>query len=207
MATCVLIGNSDMYGLGIRLGYYLQWLTTIAAAWIAPSEVPSLRLANFFFVSATLLALLVQVALGNPEAVEIYIILLFTVGGSLYLTPAYVWRFCVGMRAQWDPFRVPKAPRPSRMFSNLYSVLLLVASCFHIWFWTLGISKYSNNACDFYGFLMVKVRLDSAGLRGVHVLLATTPLASLVAISAIGLFNIRGIADREFKERTLKLTS
>jgi hypothetical protein len=41
-----------LYGLGIRVGFYLQWYSTILASWIAPSEVPSMRLSNFFFFAA-----------------------------------------------------------------------------------------------------------------------------------------------------------
>lgn len=51
--SCKFKGNADMYGLGIRLAFYLQWLGSIFAAWIARSEVSDLAFSNAVFISAT----------------------------------------------------------------------------------------------------------------------------------------------------------
>ncbi|CAN9432283.1 unnamed protein product [Alternaria sp. RS040] len=76
MASCEVSGTSDMYGLGIRVGFYLQWMSAPAAAWIAPGETSSLRTANAFFVSATFIGLIIETALNHLDVVEIYVILL-----------------------------------------------------------------------------------------------------------------------------------
>ena len=75
-------GNTDMYGLGIRIGFYLQWYAGGFASWLALSEVVELRLTNSVFIAATFLALLIQVILdvSNLQVVEVYIILLLTFG-------------------------------------------------------------------------------------------------------------------------------
>jgi hypothetical protein len=49
-----------MYGLGIRIGFYMQCYGTILASWLAPPEVPNLRLTNRFFITATSIALAIQ---------------------------------------------------------------------------------------------------------------------------------------------------
>ena len=78
--------NTDMYGLGIRIGFYLQWYAGDFASWLALSEVVELRLTNSVFITATLLALLIQVILdvSNLQVFEVYIILLLTFGYYLF---------------------------------------------------------------------------------------------------------------------------
>ncbi|KAF2471916.1 uncharacterized protein BDR25DRAFT_366643 [Lindgomyces ingoldianus] len=105
---CVLAGNSDMYRLGIRAGYYLQWYGLLIAPWLCPKEVPTLRLANTFFVASSFLALLTQVPkAGNLDVVEIYITLLLTFGSSLYLLPVLLWRIATRCSIWFWVKRVP----------------------------------------------------------------------------------------------------
>jgi hypothetical protein len=85
MASCGFDGNADMYGVGIRVGFYLQWYSCILASWISRVEVPSMRIANLMFVSATFLAMIIQTFENKIRPVEIYISLLLTFGGYLYL--------------------------------------------------------------------------------------------------------------------------
>jgi hypothetical protein len=68
-----------MYGLGIRIGFYLQWYSAIVASWIAPSEINSLRFTNSLFIAATFLALVIQTAGGNlhSSAAHIWLLSLF----------------------------------------------------------------------------------------------------------------------------------
>ncbi|KAF2639521.1 hypothetical protein P280DRAFT_402131 [Massarina eburnea CBS 473.64] len=92
MAVCKFEANSDMYGLGIRLAYYLQWYGMILASWIAPSEVKSLAFSNDIFVAATFLALIIETAghVDRIQPVEIYIVLLLTFGAYIALVPIYL---------------------------------------------------------------------------------------------------------------------
>jgi hypothetical protein len=91
MSACTITGNPDMYGLGIRIGFYMQWYGAILAAWIAPSEVPGLRFWNPLFIAATFLALLIQTVEKTLHPVEIYTILLLTFGGYFHFVPLYIW--------------------------------------------------------------------------------------------------------------------
>jgi predicted branched-subunit amino acid permease len=103
MAVCKISGNSDMYGLGIRLGYYFQWYGAIMARWIAPSEVKTLAFSIDLFVAATFLALIVLTAndIESLEPVETYIVLLLMFGAYLALVPIYVWRLLTACDPYW----------------------------------------------------------------------------------------------------------
>ncbi|RMZ67767.1 short-chain dehydrogenase reductase SDR [Pyrenophora seminiperda CCB06] len=72
--TCHISGNSDMYGLGIRIGFYLQWLSAPIVPLIAPKETSSLQTSHAFFVSITFLGLVIETLLKDLDVVEIYII-------------------------------------------------------------------------------------------------------------------------------------
>lgn len=86
MASCGFSGNSDMYGLGIRLGFYLNWYGSTLASWIARDELDGMELSNSFFVAATFLALIIQTARDILKTVEIYIVLLLTFGGYIFVS-------------------------------------------------------------------------------------------------------------------------
>ena len=129
MSACGFSGNTDMYGLGIRIGFYLQWYGTILATWIAKSEVPGMRLANSLFVSTTFLALVIQIVRNNLRPVKIYIILLLTFGAYLYFVPLYIWRLLIGCTPRWDPSRYPRV-RNGKVFSRLNFLLLISVSLF-----------------------------------------------------------------------------
>jgi len=170
-SSCNFTGNSDMYGLGIRIGFYLQWFGTILASWIARGEVQGMRLSNSFFVAATFLALVIQTTKNNLRPVETYIILLLTFGGYLYFVPLYFWRLITGCAPQWDPSRFPKVEN-GRIFSVLNFLLLVSVSLFQLWFW-FGRAEHpgsDSNNCEEYGFFFARVPLDEKAFVVVNIL-------------------------------------
>lgn len=172
MAVCSFDGNSDMYGLGIRLGFYLQWFGAIFAAWFARSEVPGLRFTNALFVAATFLALVIQVATNasNLQIVEIYIILLLTFGAWLWLVPIYIWRVFTLCDPRLDPTRYPIVD-PGPVFSALNLLLLLFVLSFELWFWFSRVPELSRLGCQQYGFLFAQMRLDNKAFLVINILL------------------------------------
>jgi hypothetical protein len=191
MATCHIDGNSDMYGLGIRIGYYVQWYSVIVAAWIAPDEVPSLRMALIFFSSATFLATVIQAAQRTLEAAEIYIILLLTFGSSFYLLPVFLWRLLTCFNSRWDPWSSPRAKPPGAMFNTLHCMILIAVLFFQIWFWTLKVPKLEQKQCQEFGFLFAKVDLISYWFRCVNIAITVLLLpvvAVLFALQALILY-------------------
>lgn len=76
-------GDQDTYGLGIRIGLYLQWITSSIAYNFVPAEAVTMRGVNNSFQLAMFAGLLfVTVTKGSDlYAVEGYLILLFCMGG------------------------------------------------------------------------------------------------------------------------------
>jgi hypothetical protein len=163
-ANCVISGNTDMYGIGIRIGFYLQWFASPLAAWIAPEELPAIQTANAFFVSATFLGLIVQVTTKGLDIAEIYVILLLTFGVNVFMLPILLWRILTGFSPNWDPTQFPKGKPPSHTFNALFTMVQCAVVSFQTWFWAKKIPS-SENECPRYGFIFHKIRLNSEGFR------------------------------------------
>jgi len=81
-APCSFTGDDNTYGLGIRTGIYLQWLTSVIAFTTGPpGEIESIRGANNAFQIAMLAGLMYTTVSRLPYAAEIYIELLLCMGG------------------------------------------------------------------------------------------------------------------------------
>jgi hypothetical protein len=182
MAPCSIDGNSDMYGLGIRIGYYLQWYGVILAPWIAPDEVQGLRFALIWFSSATFLATILQTARNTLSAAEIYILILLTFGQSLYLFPVFIWRILTRNKPRYDPTRFPKAKPPGTWFNIGYSLILSAVLVFQVWLWAFKVPQLEHQKCQEYGFLFYKVRLDMPWFRGFNIAFAILLLVVLVPL-------------------------
>jgi hypothetical protein len=48
-ATCGFVGDDNTYGLGIRIGLYLQWMTSAIAYSFIPEEAAEMRCVNLLF--------------------------------------------------------------------------------------------------------------------------------------------------------------
>jgi hypothetical protein len=176
MSSCNFNGDADMYGVGIRVGFYLQWFGTILASWVATAEVKGLRFINSLFVAATFLALVIQIDRDRRESddlrpVEIYIILLLTFGGYLYFVPLYIWRGLTCCQPMFDPSRYPRVST-GPVFSFLNFLLLLSVSIFQLWFGfdRAGSAKVTFG-CQEYGFFFSRVRLNERGFVVGNILL------------------------------------
>ncbi|KAK0725871.1 hypothetical protein B0H67DRAFT_481197 [Lasiosphaeris hirsuta] len=159
---CTDRGNPDMYGLGLRVAFYLVWFGNIAAPWYAKTTLPNLRLVLSLFVAGSFLALIIQASLASIRAVDVYVTLLLTYGTYYYLVPVFVWRLVVVCTPFWDPSRWPRVP-PTTLFKRLDLVLMIAVTCFQMWFWTTGVNSLRNEpGCDEYGFFFSRVPLNAA---------------------------------------------
>ncbi len=77
-SQCGFDGNSNIYGLVVRVGIYLQWLTSMISETLVLQAVESTREANATYQIA-MLAGLVQITITDSDtiAIEGYITLLF----------------------------------------------------------------------------------------------------------------------------------
>ena len=200
MDNCRFVGNSDMYGLGIRIGFYLQWYGGIMATMIAKSEIVGLRISNALFIAATFLALLIQVANNKLWLVEIYIILLLTFGSYLYFVPLYVWRLITGCSTRWDPSRYPRV-RAGKLYSALNFFLLLSVTVFQLWFWCTGVKGSHPDSCTEYGFLFGRVRLSNTAFVALNIVLYLLLLLVCVGVLVITIRKQLGLLEATKRSR------
>ena len=139
---CELSGNSDMYGLGIRIGSYLQWLSLLIAAHYVPSELPGLRTSNAFFTSATFIGLVVETALQDIEITEIYITMLLVFGSQYIWLTAMLWRV-------FTPSE-PESSKSSLMHWFSFGLVQVAQIGFQLWFWIFKVAKFARreNTCQ-----------------------------------------------------------
>ena len=161
MACPTFAGDEAMYGLGIRIGFYLLWFGSVLAGWIARRDTPHVRGVLLLFVAATFLALVIQVGNGALTAVEVYLVLLLVYGAYYAYVPLYLWRLASGCSPFWDPSRWPRVA-PGRTYSAANVILLVAVTCFQLWFWTAGLNSIPSTAtagCPEWAFFFAMVQL------------------------------------------------
>jgi len=167
--ACEIAGNADLYGLGVRVGFYLQWLALLLANWLCPQEAVVLRLAITVFIAINFLATLFQ--LQQPEHLEdvdIYITLLFTFGPAYYVVVNRMWRMTMRFSIRWVPSRYPITEPPGLLFSILGTALITSHFVFQSWFWAARLAPSHQN-CTTYGFMFGKVRLHDPTFRIINI--------------------------------------
>ena len=146
---CGFYGDADTYGLGIRLGIYLQWASSMLAYAFVNEEAGGMRRVNNGFQLGILSGL---------------VFLTVTKGRDLYVGEAYViLQFC------WGGFYAAIFGGPSlvskqkSVVSELgqYCRLLLLCGFFSysVWFWFVGMDEMRKGNCGDYGFFLARVNL------------------------------------------------
>jgi hypothetical protein len=103
-------GNPDLYGLGIRCGVYLQWVSTWLSISFDPKSAQETHDANSIFVFALLIGVIQAASSNTIRPVEAFLMLqicygyFFTVLGLFglrlqLLGYARTWKFCKAWRA------------------------------------------------------------------------------------------------------------
>ncbi|KJZ72441.1 hypothetical protein HIM_08110 [Hirsutella minnesotensis 3608] len=158
MSLCVVQSRQDMYGLGIRLSSYLQWLAAIAFQRRAPKALPTIRVLGLLLSGGITIGLLAQVIHGQLDPGAIHTLVLLATGPHLFLVPVYAWRLVTCCDDFWDPLRIYKEDH-LRTFRVLNYLQALAASSLGVWFYTTHLPNLRRD-CHQYGFLFGQVRLD-----------------------------------------------
>jgi hypothetical protein len=171
MDVCSFEGNADLYGLGIRLGFYLQWLTTILANFVlAKDEIIANGFAFAVYVSAVFFNLLVQTSRLTIDPLDVYLTILLSFGSQFFLVPLFIWRIVTCADPFLDPTRWTVIT-PGLFLRTLSVVLWATSSTFQLWFWIYYLPLSNRRECESYGFFFVKVSLNRAVLRSVNITL------------------------------------
>jgi hypothetical protein len=143
-SSCGFAGNSDIYGLGIRLGVYLQWIATFVSYQLLEDSIDSVVTANWVFLFATMIATLVITASRssyNTYSAEV-IIMLYIVVGEIVV--------CV-LPIIAEGNSLPSLLGVYGAFSAFFAVFLFAS-----WFWFKGVWLMSPTPCGTYFSLLSK---------------------------------------------------
>ncbi|OCK74964.1 hypothetical protein K432DRAFT_386487 [Lepidopterella palustris CBS 459.81] len=131
-------GNQDVYGIGIRVGYYTQALSVWAANRFLPEEAPFLQSVNILFMTAMILgiAFLCREP-SNTYAVEPFLLIQIT-----YLV-AYIGTNTHGRSLRCSNDHRPDgfpwaAPVKAQLMQGICFIGL---DAFSIWFWFVGMDQ------------------------------------------------------------------
>ncbi|KAI5792541.1 hypothetical protein DFH27DRAFT_527299 [Peziza echinospora] len=174
LKACGFEGDADMYGLGIRIGYYIQWVATVFAAYFTPKVVSGAFEANAIFNIGMLAGLVyTTIARDDMYVVEPIMVLGFSVGGAI-----------VGLL---DPKNVHDAKNLHSLRARLVHLagtgaLSLPLLIYWIWYSFYGMDTMAYNNCSTSTFFIVKINIWATWFR-VFMKVATI-------MSIVGLFSL-----------------
>ena len=144
---CGFSGDSDILGIGIRIGYYTQSLSVWFANYFVLSEAKVLRSVNLLFLVALFIAL-VWLAHAPQEtyAIEVYLLLRL-----LFAT----WYIGVLDRSRYNKTKWRKSH--VRVIVREFSLLGLLA--YTVWFAWAGLDRVRETPCGTFIFFATKINL------------------------------------------------
>ncbi|KAL7784885.1 hypothetical protein V8C37DRAFT_395239 [Trichoderma ceciliae] len=181
MNSCGHQGRPDMYGLGIRLGIYIQWFGEILVEFFDEADVSDIRLLGLLLSGAVILAVLVKIVDQDVQPADIYIMLQLAAGSYIFLLPIYAWRILTCCNPKWD---LLKWTREISMpvYGVATMILLVIISALGLWFFATFI-PVKGHQCDHYGFFFAKIRLNNAPYMVVNVVIYVVIILVCVAIA------------------------
>lgn len=142
LPVCAFDGNADLYGIGIRTGFYLQWITTLLTTLFAPSDEEILRILNLLLQSAIFTGLILLTVRQQIHAIEPVISIWLIFGALSSLSGS-------GMN-------------PLGRFSGFYRISLYSAvAAYATWFWFVGLDGLLKPDCKpiaFFGKVSISGR-------------------------------------------------
>ncbi|MCJ1300772.1 hypothetical protein MMC08_003570 [Hypocenomyce scalaris] len=144
---CGFDGNADLYGVGIRLGYYTQAFAVWFANFFVLEESRTLRAVNTLFMFAMFIGLVwLSHAPSQTYAIEAFLL------NQLLCATWYVGVLDKSKFSQkyWQF-------EPVRLLIRNGSLIGLLS--YNIWFWWIGLDLMNNTPCGTYLFFLAKVSL------------------------------------------------
>jgi len=152
-------GRPDMYGLGIRVAFYIQWFGIIVVEYLNEAALTDIRVLGFLLATATFVALVIQTAFDSLKAAEVYLLMLLAISPYIFAVPFWLWKGFTCCHPYWDPYRYTKE-RPSPIFKGMNFVLLLAIASYGVWFWCDFIGRQTWD-CNEFGFFFSPVDLSN----------------------------------------------
>lgn len=151
VANCPVQGNSDLYGLGIRVGIYIQMITVqlsgLASAILKTEDALGQGTIIFVLATGIVLVHLLQQAAGSSVASD----------GSTILQPVEVFPILTLLLAQVGVCRVPYWKGQTTALIYTFEVGGLIA--LFAWFWWHGMDTLPRTCHDDKAFFFAKVSI------------------------------------------------
>jgi hypothetical protein len=151
---CGFVGNPDLYGIGIRVGIYAQWLAALLSNYLVSHYRDEVHSAYFMFSVGLAVATVVVTARYSAYCLffaEIFVLVSLFFGGyfCVHLFPATYSRS--GELRSWRRGRLVT-------LSLVYGAMV----SYNCWFWFKGrVSKFQPTPCGSAIFLFAKFSGDS----------------------------------------------
>jgi hypothetical protein len=139
---CDIPGDPDTYGLGVRLGTYLQWVATYISTTAALDAAATIRSANTLFLLANLIGLFVLTFHRETVYAVEPLIVIFIVFGAAWILVLVV-------------FDIKSGINEAILRVVLYSILV----GYMVWYFWVGIDGMTPSPCGTDVFLFVKTDL------------------------------------------------
>lgn len=213
---CSVPGDPDLYGLGIRVGIYLQIISTLVTNHFVPKSASSNLTANLIFVSALAIALIRSLTLSKEfYFVEGFILLQLILAFFLGVTSG-IWfalmdaftsfldgkittQTLTAMQAATDVEAQVIFSRSLSKLGRAYTdlpplqvnyreVLISMTATINLWFWISGPTtlQHATMGCHSYIFFFAPLPLTSAS-RSLFIVIATIYLAYHVLVLFVDL--------------------
>ncbi|KAH6989253.1 hypothetical protein BKA56DRAFT_611526 [Ilyonectria sp. MPI-CAGE-AT-0026] len=147
---CELEGDGNLYGLGIRTGYYLQWLGLILAYHFFPKNVAEAWIALETFQLGMLVTIIWKVTEHHNSEhlynIDVFIAVIFGQGGGLTSQTAGL-------------IMGSSEIHPSMITTYASTLTNLGFSAVGVWFWFVGIEVLDQTPCEAVVFFFARTSL------------------------------------------------
>lgn len=152
--SCAIQGNPDFYGLGIRIGIYLQWITTFLANQFLREAIAMNLETSTVFLIALFVATIVASVQDTVHVSETLVLLQLSFGFIFSILSIWGHR----TRSAKGQSQIRFALAPSFLRLSLTTAL----SGYAVWFWFAGYNKLGklDDACPNYTFLFFKAEAN-----------------------------------------------
>ncbi|KAL2415699.1 hypothetical protein ABEF95_002513 [Exophiala dermatitidis] len=170
---CPIDGNSDYYGLGVRMGIYSSWLTSWFANNLLPEEIiGSLETNSIFLLALFATVFFYSVQENGIRVVDVLVIHQLCIG--FLFSVMSLW----GYRTMYYRTEGPGGRRHFGGFGTHFRLVLMgMISAYGTWFWVEGVED-GLSACDrrrncggLDTFFLVPVKVDSWATRSINLVI------------------------------------
>lgn len=208
MPPCTLPSNQGIYGFGIRLSFYIQWATIIAADYVfTPTHSVRERAVTFLMECAVFFALAKHSMDNDFTGVEAYICSLLISCTLVFHIPSMLWRVVcccqeecdLSLGSRWRSW----ATCEGNFLTAMRFLYTLGLCCYQFWFWTTGLHTMGarDGRCPRVGFAFNPVSLDIQGLAAFHIVLYAALLVGALWTAAASVYLRRGERKRRKARR------